>query len=123
MLPWQPMKTKTLQSPQAMVIVHKMILIVRRLISIILLSCKIMKHDKQLLIQLGNNIRTVRKSQNLSQEKLALQSNIDRTYIGGVERGERNISIINLCRIASTLKISPSVLLNNVEYTPEKNDL
>lgn len=100
-----------------------MILIVRRLISITSLSCRVMKHDKQLLIQLGNNIRTARKSQNLSQEKLALQANIDRTYIGGVERGERNISIINLCRIASTLKVLPSTLLKNVEYTPDKNDL
>lgn len=57
----------------------------------------LMKQDKKILIKLGCNIRKARKEKNLSQEKLAFKANIDRTYIGGVERGERNISIMNLC--------------------------
>ena len=49
---------------------------------------------------LGDRIRAARKTKGLSQEGLALLSNIDRSYIGGVERGERNLSFKKLCAIS-----------------------
>ena len=68
----------------------------------------------------GEHIRKFRKSKGLSQEELALQSGLDRTYIGGVERGERNISLINICRIADALSISPDLLLSNLKEPHRK---
>lgn len=59
----------------------------------------------------GLRLREVRKQKGFSQEKLALACGLDRTYIGGVERGERNISLLNIHRIAAALKIAPSELL------------
>lgn len=67
-----------------------------------------------LLLQLGENIRRIRRRQSLSQEALALEVGLDRTYIGGIERGERNVAIINLCRIARVLKVKPGKLLEGV---------
>jgi transcriptional regulator with XRE-family HTH domain len=48
----------------------------------------------------------------LSQESLALASGLDRTYVGGVERGERNISVINIYKIAAALGVPAKELLN-----------
>lgn len=59
----------------------------------------------------GERLRFLRKQVGLSQEGLALVCELDRTYIGGVERGERNISLINIHRIAVALNIDPSELL------------
>lgn len=69
---------------------------------------------KPLLVHLGNRIRTLRQRLQISQEKLAHLSGLDRTYIGSVERGERNISIVNLSRIARALRVHPSSLLKSV---------
>ena len=54
----------------------------------------------------GARLREVRKQKGFSQEGLALACGLDRTYLGGVERGERNISLINIYKIASALGIS-----------------
>ena len=70
------------------------------------------KEEKNFLEQIGNRIRKLRIKADLSQEKLAFACNLDRTYIGSVERGERNISALNLRKIAKALKINPSDLLN-----------
>ena len=53
---------------------------------------------------LGGRIRAARKTKGLSQEDLALLSDIDRSYIGGVERGERNLSFNKLCAISWVLE-------------------
>jgi transcriptional regulator with XRE-family HTH domain len=50
-------------------------------------------------------VRELRKRKQLSQETLALACNLDRTYIGGVERGERNISLVNIHKIAEALGV------------------
>lgn len=70
------------------------------------------KDERAFLVQIGNRIRKFRIEADLSQEKLAFESELDRTYIGSVERGERNISVINLRKIAKALKYKPSDLLN-----------
>lgn len=76
------------------------------------MSAKYSKDDKTYLQQVGGRIRELRMEADLSQEKLAFESDLDRTYIGSVERGERNISIINLRKISKALKLRPSDLLN-----------
>ena len=68
-----------------------------------------------ILAQLGSNIKVARNRQQLSQEQLSFASKLDRSYIGGVERGERNISVLNLCKIAYALGTTPSLLLNEVD--------
>lgn len=55
----------------------------------------------------GNRVRDLRKKQGFSQESLALACDLDRTYIGGVERGERNISLVNITKIANALGVRP----------------
>lgn len=60
-------------------------------------------HPKQYLKILGENIRQVRKKKGLSQEQLALQAEVDRSYVGGIERGERNVSFLTLVKIAECL--------------------
>ena len=67
------------------------------------------------LQKFGEYIRTIRKAQNLSQEQLAELSGLHRNYIGGVERGERNIALLNIIRIAHALGISPSELLKGLD--------
>lgn len=52
---------------------------------------------------LGERVRAARKELGWSQESLAFECEIDRSYIGGVERGERNLSFLTLCQIARTL--------------------
>ena len=73
-----------------------------------------MKPKSPLLVRLGSNIRALREQKDLSQEQLALASGLDRTYIGGVERGERNIAVMNLCKIAFSLGVTPAQLLEGV---------
>ena len=69
------------------------------------------KEEKSYLLKVGEKIRQLRNDIGLSQEKLAFACDLDRTYIGSVERGERNISVINLKKIAIALKTDPSELL------------
>lgn len=63
------------------------------------------------LTALGNAIRARRAEVGLSQEALALQSGLDRSYLGGVERGEHNLALVNLIKISSALEVSASELL------------
>ena len=66
--------------------------------------------QKQAQKQLGAVIRKNRKAQELSQEGFADLCGIHRTYMGAVERGERNISLMNIRRIASALNLKLSEL-------------
>ena len=61
----------------------------------------------------GQRVRALRKRVGLSQEQLALKCGLDRTYIGGVERGERNISIVNVEKIARAMELSPKDLFED----------
>ena len=61
-------------------------------------------------IAFGRRLKTIRKILGFSQERLAELACLHRTYIGGVERGERNVSLVNIWRIAEALEIHPSEL-------------
>ena len=63
------------------------------------------------LVSLGAAIRSARKDAGLSQEALAVDAELDRSYMGGVERGEHNLTLMNLCRISEALQVTPSSLL------------
>ncbi|MBK1987065.1 helix-turn-helix transcriptional regulator [Sphaerospermopsis aphanizomenoides BCCUSP55] len=63
--------------------------------------------NKNIQQKFGSRLRQIRQNLQLSQEELAHLCNLDRSYIGGVERGERNISLVNIHKIADALNISP----------------
>jgi transcriptional regulator with XRE-family HTH domain len=60
----------------------------------------------------GERLAKLRKAKGWSQEVLALESGIARSYLGGVERGQRNISLDNICRLAEALEVKPSELMD-----------
>jgi len=76
----------------------------------------------------GNTVRQLRLQRGLSQEDLAASSGLHRTYVGGIERGERNIGLINILRLAAVLDIQPGELFRDldreglVELSEESDD-
>ena len=60
---------------------------------------------------LARNVRRLRQQKGLTQEELAFEAKIDLTYMGGIERGKRNPSLLVIVRIADALAIPPSKLL------------
>ncbi len=63
------------------------------------------------LVLFGKRLVKLRKDQAWSQERLALESGLARSYLGGVERGQRNIALLNICRLAEALGVAPSELM------------
>lgn len=63
------------------------------------------KSDNEKLMTIGNNIRKYREMKGWSQEGFAHECNLHRTYIGSVERGERNITILNLIKVKERLGV------------------
>lgn len=70
--------------------------------------------DEEALDELGRRIRSQRKSLGLSQEELALEAGVDRSYYGAVERGERNITFLVLCRLAAALQCDLASLTSGI---------
>lgn len=68
-------------------------------------------HPGLLRSTVATNVRRYRLARGLSQQDFAHEIEMDRTYYGGVERGERNVSIDNIERIATGLGVSPHLLL------------
>lgn len=60
----------------------------------------------------GERVRQLRRKAAVSQEELASLAGLDRSYIGGVERGERNVSLLNIHKIAKALKVRPEALFS-----------
>jgi len=85
-----------------------MLTIVCRLIVIITIKSWTnmeIKMDKSILKFFGKKIRTIRLEQKLSQEELAYKAGLHRTYIGMIERGEKNISLLNIEKVAKALGV------------------
>lgn len=72
------------------------------------------KHDKdKQLVLLGHAVRARRKTLEMSQEALADFAGIDRSHMGKIERGERNVTLLNLVRIAEAMQAKPSEILSS----------
>lgn len=69
---------------------------------------------EQILIEFGKRLRELRLSQNLTQEDLAEKSGLHKNYIGMIERGERNPSLVNLKIISKSLNLELSTLFENI---------
>lgn len=74
------------------------------------------KLQKEFLKLIGAHIRSIREAKGISQEQLAFDAGLHRTYIGSVERGERNISLINLKKISDALHLSLDDLLSQTQH-------
>jgi transcriptional regulator with XRE-family HTH domain len=64
----------------------------------------------------GLRVKQLRLSRGFSQEELGALANLDRTYISGIERGKRNVSLINIVKIAGALNVHPSQLFDREEH-------
>ncbi|MDD5507947.1 MAG: helix-turn-helix transcriptional regulator [Bacteroidales bacterium] len=71
-----------------------------------------MESNSEILIKFGNRIREIRKEKGISQEELAEKAGLHRTYIGMIERAEKNITLINIERLAIALNVSLNQLFN-----------
>ena len=72
-------------------------------------------NDKSYLLALGKRLRFFREQKGVSQEQLAFICNVHRTYIGMLERAERNATIISIMKVAKGLNIPLVELFNNLE--------
>ncbi|AUH72482.1 helix-turn-helix domain-containing protein [Legionella sainthelensi] len=73
-----------------------------------------MRKKHPLLIKLGYQIRSLRKAKGFSQESFAAEVGLDRTYMGGIERGERNVAALNLIQIAQCLDVEVGELFPSI---------
>lgn len=67
---------------------------------------------KKVLVKFGDNVRRLRKELDVSQEELSYKADLHRTYIGMIERAEKNITLINIEKIANALQVSIRDLMN-----------
>lgn len=72
---------------------------------------------------LGANIHAIRLAKDCTQEELAEKCELHRTYVGAVERGERNVSLKNILKIAAALEVDPATLLSYKADEEEKNGI
>ncbi|AFY43255.1 helix-turn-helix domain-containing protein [Nostoc sp. PCC 7107] len=76
--------------------------------------------EAKILSLLGENLRRIRIEKGYSQEQLAALTGLDRTYISGIERGKRNVSLINLVKLARALDIPTKQI---VDFDMEGNNV
>lgn len=74
------------------------------------------KRDEAIKTIFGQRVRELRTGKGFSQEALALACDLDRTYIGGIERGERNVSLVNIQKIAVALGVPVRELFSEVSW-------
>lgn len=67
----------------------------------------------------GELVRLLREQAGLSQEEFAERAGVHRTYVGGIERGERNPTLLTICRLATALGVPPKQLLDGVTEFPQ----
>ncbi|MDQ4040178.1 MAG: helix-turn-helix domain-containing protein [Actinomycetota bacterium] len=82
-----------------------------------------MPQRSQAHVALGRAIRAIRRDQRISQEELGFRAGLHRTYVGGIERGEKNPSYGNLLKVADALGVATSQLLRDAEEGRELGDL
>jgi transcriptional regulator with XRE-family HTH domain len=63
----------------------------------------------------GSNVRKLREAKGWTQEQLAEKADLDQTYISGIERGERNLTILSVAKLSAALKTTVSVLCEGIE--------
>ena len=68
-------------------------------------------NSESIIVRFGKNVQRIRKEKNISQEKLAEYAGLQRTYIGMIERFERNITLINAEKVANALGVNISELI------------
>lgn len=73
-----------------------------------------MDEESEILLRFGERVRKLRKDKGFSQEKFAAECGLDRTYFGGIERGERNVALRNIAVIADALEMSLSELMEEI---------
>lgn len=73
------------------------------------------------LVTLGARIRTLREERGWSQEAFAHHCGLDRTYYGGIERGERNVAVINLLKVARGLEVNAGSLFADADERPSSS--
>lgn len=66
---------------------------------------------KEIKRWVGTKVRELREAKGWSQEELGFKSGLHRNYVGGIERGERNVAIVNVAKLAKALGVRPSELL------------
>ncbi len=71
--------------------------------------------EDNLLIDFGETVRNLRKGKGFSQEELAFQAGVHRTYIGMIERGEKNVTLNNIKKLADALGVSMSEVFSQLE--------
>ena len=70
--------------------------------------------DSEILKKFGECVRKLRKQKDISQEELAHRADLHRTYIGMIERAEKNITLLNIEKIANALEVSIKDLFNGI---------
>jgi transcriptional regulator with XRE-family HTH domain len=73
-----------------------------------------MQRRQDILVRFGARVRELRLSKGYSQESFAAKCGLDRTYVGGIERGERNLALRNIENIAKALDMSLSELMGGL---------
>lgn len=74
------------------------------------------RQEKSYLQKFGDRVRGLRKRAGFSQENFALEIGLDRSFMGGVERGERNLTLLNIQKIAEGLQIEEAHLLDFSDF-------
>ena len=67
---------------------------------------------RNILVKFGDRVRELRKKKSLSQEQLSFKADLHRTYIGMIERAEKNITLVNIEKIANALNVSVNNLMD-----------
>lgn len=75
----------------------------------------------ELLKEIGDTVRRLRAARGFSQESFAQEAKLNRAYMGGVERGQRNVGVVNLYRIAEALNMSLTELFAEVEESKRQS--
>lgn len=70
------------------------------------------------LRQFADRLIELRKERGISQERLAMEAGVGRSYLSGVERAQRNISLLNITKLAAALTVDPALLLEGVTAWP-----